>query len=568
MGAVGFVGWVSWYVVAFAAITATSWAAGWIATASLRRAGEAIAWPMTIAIGLALLAQATLLLAMAAALRRPVIIALTLVLVLVAISRVWRTSPAFNPITTAVAIAAVPLFLLALYPPLGFDETMYHLPYARAFAASGAAPFLPMLRFPIFPQLAEMLNAAVLAVTADDVATHLVGWLAFAASVGLAWICAREESSPAAGWVAAATLVGSPNAMYLAASGYVEPMLGLFGVGALYAARRQGVAWALIAGLLAGSAGGVKYLGLFFLPAAALLLLPRWRDVAIFAIAATVALLPSYGRIVAYTGNPLFPFHPEWFGVASTPWNQPSYLGAEGLERWRLASTLLWDMTFRRQLVGGEPFLSPAFVFGVPFMLIGAWRLPRLRPLLLIAFAYLLAMPAIATHYFIGIAPLFGVLIGVSLALLLSARVVAAIAVMLALGGEAYAGYRLVKLGLPPTTLAGRDQVLARERPLYPAIAWLNRTAGPAVIYVVNAEQMVYYASGTMLGDFSGPHSFGRVMARTAETGSLARALQESGATYLVVPAETAWWTAQADADPRLVCIDAQPYARIYQVQR
>ena len=44
--------------------------------------------------------------------------------------------------------------------------------------------------------------------------------------------------------------------------------------------------------------------------------------------------------------------------------------------------------------------------------------------------------------------------------------------------------------------------------------------------------------------------------------------LVKTGAGYLVVPPDTAWWTAHADADPRLVCIDAQPYARIYQVQR
>ena len=30
---------------------------------------------------------------------------------------------------------------LALYPPTGFDATLYHLPFARAFAASGRLPF-------------------------------------------------------------------------------------------------------------------------------------------------------------------------------------------------------------------------------------------------------------------------------------------------------------------------------------------------------------------------------------------------------------------------------------------
>ena len=35
---------------------------------------------------------------------------------------------------------------------------MYHLPFARAFAASGGLPFLPALRYPMFPPLAEVVK--------------------------------------------------------------------------------------------------------------------------------------------------------------------------------------------------------------------------------------------------------------------------------------------------------------------------------------------------------------------------------------------------------------------------
>ena len=64
---------------------------------------------------------------------------------------------------------------------------------------------LPALRYPIFPPLAEVLNAAILTV-AGDVATQITGWLAIAAGLGLVYTWARERSTPAGGWIAAATL--------------------------------------------------------------------------------------------------------------------------------------------------------------------------------------------------------------------------------------------------------------------------------------------------------------------------------------------------------------------------
>jgi hypothetical protein len=137
----------------------------------------------------------------------------------------------------AITALTVPLFLPALYPRLGFDQTLYHLPSSRAFAASGGVPFLPALRYPVFPQLAEVLDAAVL-LFAGDVATQLVGWTALVACIGLVFVWARELSSPAGGWIAAAMLAGSPIAFYLASTGYVEPLLALFGLAALYAAMR------------------------------------------------------------------------------------------------------------------------------------------------------------------------------------------------------------------------------------------------------------------------------------------------------------------------------------------
>lgn len=570
------------------AIAATAWAAGAIVSGAPRRDEPPIPWALTMALGFACITQLLLLVGLLGLLREPVVLVIMIGIHVAAIPA-WRRVVATHAHARVsarartgelfVIVAALPTLLLTLYPPLGFDQTMYHLPYARAFAASGGVPFLPALRFPIFPQLAEVLNAAVL-MFAGDVATQTTGWVALAASAGLAYAWARDlaADSPsflAGGWLAVAMIVGSPIALYLATTGYVEPLLALFICASLYAADRASVAgdarWLVAAGVLVGSAASVKYLGLYFVPAAAILIVRRapWRallrDLAIYGLAAIAALLPSYGRLVVQTGNPIFPFFPELFGA--NPWADEALLGPRGTTRWLLVLTRLWDITFRRQPVGGLPPFSPAFLFALPILVIGAWRHPRFRRPLLVAFGYLLAAPAHA-HYLFAIAPLWSALAGASTAMWLRARssasVLIAVAVILAGGGEGYAIYRLYRLGPPPVTSEGRERVLTAQRPLYPAIAWLNRTAGPVTFYAVHAELMVDYASGTMLGDFFGPASFARMEARIRSTGSVAAALDAVGASYLLVPEQDEFWNGQASRDPQLTRVYADGQATLY----
>jgi 4-amino-4-deoxy-L-arabinose transferase-like glycosyltransferase len=575
------------HVLILVLIAATAWAAGRIGTRALRLGESPMPPAVTVAIGFALLAQAGLLLGLVGWLRTPVLVSITLALHIVAIddwraamgsARLqWRRGARALMAGAAITALGVPLFLPALYPPLGFDQTLYHLPTSRAFAASGGVPFLPALRLPVFPHLAEVLDAWVL-LLAGDVATQFVGWLALVACIGLVFVWTRELSSPAGGWVAAATLAGSPFAFYLASTGYVEPLLALCGLAALYAAVRareeSSLAWIVASGALAGTAAGVKYLGLFYVAAAPVLLLSRipWRiaarHLALYGLSAAVALAPSYGRVLAHTGNPLFPFYPELFGTS--PWFAPEFLGKRGMERLLAASTLLWDMTFRRHDVGGLPPLSPAFAIGLPVVLAGAWQAPALRRLLLLAAGYVLVAP-VSSHYFLGIAPLWSVLIGAAAARLFDRReegrrVLLAVAIALALGGEAYAVYRVHRLGLPPATEVDRARLLAAEVPLYPAIAFLNHVDGRAIVYGVDAEHMVYYATGTLLGDLNGPASYQRIEARVLARGSLAAALDEIGAAYFLVPSRPSAWTAWAAGDPRLQRIYGDRHATVYRV--
>lgn len=290
-----------------------------------------------------------------------------------------------------------------------------------------------------------------------------------------------------------------------------------------------------------------------------------------YSVAAVVALAPTYGRLIALTGNPLFPFYPALFGGSA--WEAQEYLGKRGVARLVAVSTFLWDVTFRRHAVGGLPFWSPAFAIGAPIALLDAWRRPALRGLLLVAVGYLLLAP-VNSHYFFGIAPLWCVIVGVAASRAVSQaasgarqRLLLVSAVIIALGGDAYTLYRVHKLGLPPSTPDGRERLLSAELPLYPAIAFLNRTAGPVVIYGVNAENMVDYAAGTLLGDYHGPASYTQVADRARALGSLALALDEVRASYLLIPASQSSWSGQAAVEPRLSQIYSDGGATIYRLR-
>ena len=278
----------------------------------------------------------------------------------------------------AAALLLFALFWLSLYPPTSFDSTMYHLPYAKAFAATGGIPFLASLRFPVFPQLMELLFSGML-LLADDVAAQSLQALVTLVTAGLVFVWGREAFGRAAGWLGAATYLGNPIVVYLAGTAYVDPGLSLFATAALFAMwrwrRSRELTWLTLAAVFAASAAATKYLGLFFVAAIGTIVLltpsrARWRNVLQFTAVAAAILIPWYGRILLHTGNPVFPYFPALFG--SSAWEEPG----RGL---KLASplsvlTLPWDLVFRRETFNSGPPVSPVYLVALPLSIFAAIR--------------------------------------------------------------------------------------------------------------------------------------------------------------------------------------------------
>ncbi|MEA2562661.1 MAG: hypothetical protein QOH06_4165 [Acidobacteriota bacterium] len=534
------------HLLAFAILASTAWAAG-----SLFKLED---HAVRIALGLALLAHLGFLLASFGQLRYGALIAL---IVAVHAAAFYQERPhlAWRPLGLGL-IALAPLFILTLYPPTAFDETMYHLPFARAFAQSGGLPATPEIRFPVFPALGELLFAETL-LLADDVATHLVALVAVLATAGLLVAWGRRAFSPQVGWIAAALYLGNPIVAHLAGTDYVDPLLALFVTGALFSAwsfRQSGERnWLLLAAAFAGSAAGVKYLGLFFAAAVFVeLALARRKASApfLFAFLSFLVLVPTYARIAAHTGNPLFPFLPGIFG--STAWDpiilkpMADAIAPESLVRF---VRLPWDVVFHRSAVGQQPPFSPFYLLGLPLLLAGAFRDSQVRRLL--------AIPLVWGAVFLFLPPdsryLVTILPPVSLALAGSIRIekrslLAAVCVLVFLPGWLYAGYRIAKQGPPPATAEERDLYLTRKLPLYPAVRHLDRIS--SVAYAFNAENMKYFYEGALYGDWLGPASYQRLLPLVGNPALLHRELRRLGATHLLMsnspgavrPPETPEW--------------------------
>ncbi|MFA6956051.1 MAG: phospholipid carrier-dependent glycosyltransferase [Thermoanaerobaculia bacterium] len=451
---------------------------------------------------------------------------------------------------TIFAIALLPVFVLSLYPPVAFDETLYHLPTIERFAATGRLEFIDYLRVPVFPHLDEVLRVPLFQL-GGDVATHLLALFAtlVTALLLLGWFIERSEGGASAGWLAAALFLSAPLVVQLATTGYVEALLTMFVAAAFYAFDRwrssDATAWLVAAGVFAGCAASVKYLGLFWVGALFLLVLSRSgaraRNGVVFAITAVLVLAPWYGRIVYFTGNPLFPFASGIFG--HTVWDGRGEEPRTVLERLIALLRLPWDGLFARERTGSQPPFSPFLVALIPVVVIRAFR-----DRLILAIASVVAVwcavwvwlphdarylePAIAL---LSAAAALAVVSLLSLVRLDSRRALGIVAIAVLLPGPLYALYRIDRNGAIPFDRPSRDAFLAKQVPEYGAIAFLNtHSRREDVAWFCGGEQFAYHFRGLAFGDLTGAARF-ELISSARDESELNRRAARLGAHYIVV---------------------------------
>jgi hypothetical protein len=515
---------------------------------------------LATALGLGMIAQALFFLGLAGLLERPLVLAL-LALGHLPCRCVWRRLlSGLRWRLAAPALLVAPSAALALYPPTGFDATVYHLPYVEAFIAAGRLTFAADLVFPVFPQAVEM--GFVLAFfLGGEAAAQLTQVLSLGLVAALAAAWGRQLFSARAGRFAAALWLGTPLAVWIAGMAYVDLGLTLYVTAAFHCWerwRRGGDRrWLALAGVFAGLAAGTKYLGLFFCGALFALTAVRvaafragrpWRPLAAFAVAAAVVLAPWYARIVYHTGNPVFPFYPAIFGAGEwTPPRAPTStaattLASRAVDGLGFLVRVPWTAVFDREVFHFQAPLTPFYLVLIPLCAPRVLGRAAARRLLLLAGVYGLFWLTMVrdVRFLLPAMPALNVALAGGLDLWTRRwrhRVaVAGIAAVLAAPGLLYGVYKVWERGSLPVTADARADYLSAALPGYDAVRWLNENAGDEYTVYAFGERLRYYADGRFLGNWLGPASFHRVSASLGSGRALHAKLRELGACYFLAP--------------------------------
>ena len=432
---------------------------------------------------------------------------------------------------TVTGLLVVPAFVLSLYPPTAYDETMYHLPYASAFAATHRLAVVPEHLFPVYPQLLELLFSALLMVS-GDVSTHAVQFLCMLATAAAVFAICERFGDRRAAILGVALWLSNPLVHYQAATAYIDLGYTLFTILAILAfelwRETDSRRWIAASGIFVGFGAGTKYLGLIWLGllgVAAWASAPRGRRLArpaLFTVMALTAMAPWYVRNAVVTGNPIFPLIAGWVRSANRPasaaWvGSASWVSDNTLARlghpWDLVA-LPWRVAFDRARFDLQSPLSPWYVVILPVVAWQALGDKRFRRWLLLIVAYAAAGTSYDLRFQIPSAALLSAAGGIALVRVLdrwreksvgNARFVTVLALLLAVLGPAYAAYKVARHGVPPSTSAAREEFLLRELTGYDVVSALNRSCGSDyTLFSVMDSNLAYYSKGRFLGQPGG----------------------------------------------------------------
>jgi hypothetical protein len=305
------------------------------------------------------------------------------------------------------------------------------------------------------------------------------GWLVADARIGLLG-AAIFLVQPLVAWEATAALV----------EGGIAFMVALTSLNLLVWTTRRDRAALVAAGLFAGGAAGMKYIGLFALLAAGVALLlivlvRRTRPLAsilAFALPAALVASPWYLKNWVFTGNPLFPF---LFGgasedvIASIEGTVTDFgYGESPLDALLLAIRLLIDS----EAFDGSGWLSPLAILVPPLALLNRSLRTGVSVALVACLFYVGCwfFTAQQARFLIPVLPVLSVLASVGLRELLRAgragRWLAPAAAGAALaGGFVIFAVYCAQFVPVVTGFETKEQFLADRTAYYGGIEWLNR---------------------------------------------------------------------------------------------
>lgn len=334
----------------------------------------------------------------------------------------WATLVLLGLLAGAAAV-------IALAPPIAYDDLTYHLAAPKIYARAGRVEILPYDHHTAFPFTLEMLYTLALLV-GDDSLARLVQMVFWGLALLAVYTLGRDHFGPRAGWLAILVYATTPLGFWEAGTAYNEFGFGCYqllawlalleylnhrvtavsAAGAEPQPSARQPAWLAVAGLMAGLTVGCKLTGgLLVVFLAGVVVVLGWVDrlsgrtvrvdLLTLLVSSGVFAGPWLARTWIATGDPFFPFgqrvfhSPLWsderaadyaaaqaaFGQALDAQLRPVEADPYAHRRWWRLPGLPWRLTFHPEWFfdrgygfDGRARFGPAWLaFGPPALL--AW---------------------------------------------------------------------------------------------------------------------------------------------------------------------------------------------------
>jgi hypothetical protein len=476
-----------------------------------------------------------------------------------------------------LSIITVPVFVRSLYCASGWDDTMYHLPVARAFLDAHYLVPTPFLRYVVFNNFTNLLFVPLFAIGGDTAAQQLSVASFIFCGAGI-YACLKRFNSENAGLIG--LLAWSSSALFwdLGSTALVDMNLALMGLAGVFAALKvfessdshERNRYATLAGIYFGCTIASKLLG-------ALLVVSFTAAVNVANLATNrlqfdkirtdfltcIKMMLIVGLITApwlirsflVTDNPIWPFGEKIFGLGHL-WSAFDYnsqadslAATKGLARNASNFFILpWLMSFGNSQFDQltfTPFLGFGIYLGLPLLFAKGFRSTKVVFGTVFCFLLLWFVSTQQVRYLMAAAPVICILGGAVLDRYLKALVAApklrfrlltimSIAV-LAFGFEhiAYADMWANWARLPYNQ-ARRIEYLNSRLPMFATMNTFS-VLPKGKIYGLEMENMQFFSNGQMIGDWFGPARYEDFRQNKTTGETLYQHLQGLDVKYLVV---------------------------------
>jgi len=479
----------------------------------------------------------------------------------------------------ACLVSVAPIFLLSLYPPHSYDDTLYHLPTALSFAQSHSLDVPQYVRFPLFNEFMEVLYSACLCFNSDS-AAQLLNTICYAlCQLGIYSTISRYSDKKYA-LLAVTVFVSSAVAVKLASTTFVEIPTALMCLASAASILRFANShdeagsnmYLILAGVFAGFAMSCKYTAIPFVFGMVIALLlnknesTNWTTIAkyisIFLLAAAICSAFWFGRNFLYTGNPTFPYLWKYFGQHYV-WTISDYewlnFCHEAFRRYPINPLglirALWTASFGVGLNEFSLGFCSMFLPGLVLAMYFGFRSNEYRRIIRLLFiptvAFLIPwffssqntrlltviLPVVATYSTLAMKGFLEWFMKKANMKALEGTYAVFLLLGMAVGScPVSIGRELMNIYGPiPVNSAERDKLLSRLFLGYPAYILVNSTVR-GNLYSYGDEQMNYfYRNGTFMGDWFGVASYWTLEKELGSSKDLHNFLLSKNIKYLLV---------------------------------